>query len=175
MAGTYELPHFQWPPNERRHCSRRSRRRIARVYALFRELVKRFVGTIDSQKHITMGGASIEQDGSLLVTTSLIPIGVPYLTKEGFQRVWIRVPNVDDPWSDTGTPAPGGGFTLLPAPLTSPLWSGRVLGGGEMVNVPLVFSAPAASAYLIRFVASAGAADIRVRAGTPEAPAILTL
>lgn len=111
-----------------------------------------------------MGGASIEQDGSLLVTTSLIPIGVPYLTKEGFQRVWIRVPNVDDPWSDAGTPAPGGGFTLLPAPLTSPLWSGRVLGGGEMVNVPLVFSAPAASAYLIRFVASAGAADIRVRA-----------
>lgn len=63
------------------------------------ELVRRYRGTIDSQKHITMGGASIEPSGALLVSTSLIPVGVPYLTKEGFQGVWIREPNVDAPYA----------------------------------------------------------------------------
>lgn len=62
------------------------------------ELVRRYRGTVDSQAHITMGAASIEPSGALLVSTSLIPVGVPYVTRTGFQGVWIREANVDDPY-----------------------------------------------------------------------------
>jgi hypothetical protein len=64
------------------------------------ELVTRYEGTEDSANQITMGGAAIEQDGALLVVTSLIIPNVPKVTTEGFQGVWIREPHVDEPWSD---------------------------------------------------------------------------
>lgn len=69
----------------------------------------------------------------------------------------------------------GGGMQLLPAPRTSPAWEGRTLTGGVEVDVPLTFGVPSAPAYLIRFVASAAKADVRVRAGTSAAPYFLTL
>lgn len=63
------------------------------------ELVRRYLGTVDSQAQITYGSAVIGQGGALLVATSLIIPGVPKVTKTGFQGCWIREPNVDEPWS----------------------------------------------------------------------------
>jgi hypothetical protein len=147
------------------------------------ELVKRYLGTVDSAGHITMGGASIEQDGSLLVSTSLIIPGAEKVTTTGFVGCWIREPNVDESWtaSSTGEPGPpgpagAGGITLLPSVVTAPSWEGRTLQGGVMVDIPATFGVPSASSYLVRFVASASAANVRVRAGAGEAnPFYLTL
>lgn len=139
-----------------------------------RELVKRYIGGVDSLAQIAAGGCVIHQDGSMEVWASAVPPTQPNVTKTGFQGVWDRIPDVDDPWSLSNAPAQGG-LILFDAPRTSPAWNGRVLSGGELVDIPVVFGAPAASAYLIRFVASAGAPDVRVRAGTEAAPAILTM
>lgn len=67
------------------------------------ELVRRYRGTIDSAGHITMGGASIEQNGDMLVTTSLIIPGAEKVTSTGFQGCWIREANIDEPWRSDST------------------------------------------------------------------------
>lgn len=72
-------------------------------------------------------------------------------------------------------PAGAGAITLLPAPVTSPQWEGRVLSGGVLIDIPTVFGVPSASAYLVRFAAKAPAANVRARAGTEAAPWFLTL
>ena len=144
--------------------------------SLSRELVKRYVGGVDSVAQIAAGGCVIHQDGSMEVWASAVPPTQPNVTKTGFQGVWDRIPDVDAPWALTSAPGAGGsGLVLFDAPRTSPLWEGRTLNGGELVDVSAVFGVPVASAYLIRFVASAGAANVRVRAGTEQAPAILTM
>jgi hypothetical protein len=83
------------------------------------------------------------------------------------------------PFKIKGEPGPrgeaGAGLTLFPAPRTSPAWEGRQLNGGMSVDIPAVFGVPSATAYLIRFVAQASKADVRVRAGTESAPAFLTM
>lgn len=84
------------------------------------------------------------------------------------------------PFAVKGTPGPQGepgtgGLTLFPAPRTSPAWEGRHLSAGELVDIPTVFGVPSAPSYLVRFVAQAGKADVRVRAGTESAPAFLTM
>lgn len=68
-----------------------------------------------------------------------------------------------------------GGFTLAPAPYTSPAWEGRTLSGGVLVDIPATFGVPVAPAYLIRFVAQSPAANVRVRAGSELAPFFLTV
>ena len=68
-----------------------------------------------------------------------------------------------------------GSFTLAPAPITSAAWEGRPLSGGVLVDLPATFGVPIAPAYLIRFVAQAPAANVRVRAGTEAAPFFLTV
>lgn len=159
------------------------------------ELVRRYQGTIDSLGHITMGGASIEPSGDMLVTTSLIIPGAQKVTSTGFEGCWIREANIDEPWSGGGGidsaveariaalearpvgvgPPGSGGVTLFPTPLIVAAWEGRILNGGVLVDVPAVFGCLSASAYLIRFVAQAKVADVRVRAGTSAAPYFLTL
>jgi hypothetical protein len=150
-----------------------------------RELVKRYVGGIDSAAQIAAGGCVILQDGSLQVWASAVPVGVPPITQTGFVGgFWPPVPNVDEPWTGGGEPGepgpPGpagaGGITLLPSVVTSPSWEGRTLQGGVMVDIPATFGVPSAAAYLVRFVASASAANVRVRAGRDENnPYFLTL
>lgn len=71
--------------------------------------------------------------------------------------------------------ASGTGLTLFSAPRTAAAWEGRQLSGGESVDIPAVFGVPPASAYLIRFVAQAAKADIRVRAGSEAAPYFVTV
>lgn len=56
------------------------------------------------------------------------------------------------------------GIVFFPSVLTSNGWEGRTINGGVVVNVPAVFGAPSAAAYLIRFVAM-GHVNVRVRAG----------
>lgn len=63
------------------------------------EHVKTYFGTIDSEGHITMGGASIEPSGAMLVTTSLIIKGAQKVTTTGFQGCWVRKAGVDDPYT----------------------------------------------------------------------------
>lgn len=72
-------------------------------------------------------------------------------------------------------PQGSGAITLLSAPVTSAEWDGRTLQGGAHVDIPSAFGVPSHSAYLVRFCAKAGAADVRVRAGTEAAPYFLTL
>lgn len=82
------------------------------------------------------------------------------------------------PDGQPGPPGPpGSGIQLFDAPLTKPAWEGRQLldGAGEWVDIPAVFGAPSASAYLLRFVAQAATPDVRVRAGTQAAPFFLTV
>lgn len=155
------------------------------------EKVHTFTDGIDSQGFIDRGGCVINRDGALVVATSLQHKGVAYDPKQttGFQGVWAIIPGVDEPWSSGGAPgkdgaqgppgapgAPGsGGMQLLPAPRTSPAWENRALTGGVEVDVPAVFGVPSASQYRIRFVASAARADIRIRAGTKDAPFFVTM
>lgn len=63
------------------------------------EHVETFEGTVDAVAQITMGAASIEPDGSLLVETSLIIKDAPRVTKTGFQGCWVRLPKKDDPYT----------------------------------------------------------------------------
>jgi hypothetical protein len=72
-------------------------------------------------------------------------------------------------------PAGNGGIVLFSAPLIAPAWEKRTLSGGEWVDIPQLFGAPAAASYLVRFVAVAAAANVRVRAGTEQAPIFLTV
>jgi hypothetical protein len=69
----------------------------------------------------------------------------------------------------------GGGIVLLPAPVTTPAWEGRKVEGGVLVDVPSTFGVPSAAAYLIRFVAQSSAPNVRVRAGTEQAPYFVTV
>jgi hypothetical protein len=89
-------------------------------------------------------------------------LGAPYALGTGGEQ---------GPQGEPGT----GGIILFPAPVTTPTWEGRTLNSGELVDIPAVFGVPSATAYLIRFVAQAGAADVRVRAGTEEAPYFVTV
>lgn len=147
------------------------------------ELVVRYEGGLASENQVTMGGAGIDQNGDLLVVTSLIIPHVPYITKEKFQGCWIRETGKDESWdygAQPGPPGPpgpdgAGGIVLFGAPVAHAAWDGRQLSGGETVDIPAVFGVPTASAYLIRFVAQATAADVRVRAGTVAAPYFVTL
>lgn len=150
-----------------------------------RELAHRYVGGIDSAAQIAAGGCLILPDGSLSVWASAVPMGVPPITKTGFVGgFWPPIPNIDDPYTyGAGPPGPmgppgpagSGGIALLPAPVTNAAWEGRTLHGGETVDIPAVFGVPSASAYLIRFVAQATAADVRVRAGSQAVPYFLTM
>lgn len=72
-------------------------------------------------------------------------------------------------------PGGGGSITLFDAPLTSPSWSARVFKGAELVDIPAVFGAPLASAYLLRLAATASGPNVRLRAGSPNGPFILTV
>lgn len=139
-----------------------------------RELVHRFVGGIDSAAQIAAGGCIVHPDGSLEVWASAVPMGIPPITKTGFVGgFWPRIPDVDDPY----TLGVGSALTLLPAPRTAQAWEGRQLAAntGEWVDIPAVFGVLEADAYLLRFVAQSDAADVRVRAGTEQAPYFLTL
>lgn len=149
-----------------------------------RELVHRYVGGIDSAAQIAAGGCVIHQDGSLEVWASAVPLGIPPITKTGFVGgFWEPIPNVDEPWTSGGAPGPpgpagpagAGGVVLFPVPLTSPDWEARTLSSGVLVDIPAVFGCPIASAYLVRLVASASAPNVRVRAGTVDAPYFLTV
>ena len=145
-----------------------------------RELVHRYLGGRDAVSQIAMGACMLLQDGSLEVWASLVPLGAVGVTQTGFQGVWDRLPGVDQPWSGSGGPAGpagpagAGSIALFPMPLISAAWENRQLSGGLWVDIPAEFSAPAAAAYLVRFVASA-APNVRVRAGTDTAPFYLTV
>ena len=148
-----------------------------------RELVKRYIGGQDSRAQIAAGGCVILQDGTLEVWATAVPPLQPNVTDTGFQGVWDRVPGVDAPWSSGGAqgpmgpagPAGAGSVTLFDTPRTSTAWQGRTVSAGESVDIPAVFGAPSATAYLIRFAAVATAANVRIRAGTQAAPYFLTL
>jgi len=71
-------------------------------------------------------------------------------------------------------PAGSGGVVLLPSVATNAAWEGHVLTAGVLVDIPSVFGVPSASAYLVRFVAVAPAANVRARAGTQATPFFLT-
>jgi hypothetical protein len=147
-----------------------------------RELVKRYFGGKDADSQFAMGGCALLQDGTLEVWASLDPIGSK-VTKSGFEGMWDRIPSVDDPWTSGGAqgppgppgPAGAGGIVLFSTPLIAPAWEQRTLAGGLWVDIAATFGAPPASAYLVRFVASAAVANVRVRAGTEQAPFFLTL
>jgi hypothetical protein len=150
------------------------------------ETVHAFIDGTDSQSFIERGGCVIDQTGALVVATSLQPKGVVYDPKKrtGYEGVYTTIPGVDEPWTSGGAqgepgppgPAGAGGVVLLPSVVTAPSWEGRTLQGGVMVDIPATFGVPSASAYLVRFVASASAANVRVRAGRSEAdPFCLTL
>lgn len=66
------------------------------------ELVKRYVGTIDSQAQITYGSAVIGSGGNMIVATSLIIPGVPKVTTTGFVGCWIREMGIDAPYPTLG-------------------------------------------------------------------------
>jgi len=92
-------------------------------------------------------------------------------------RITAYVPFAAGQQGAPGVPGvPGaGGVALFDAPMVSPDWSGRVFGGGVLIDIPATFGVPPAAAYLIRLAASAGAANVKVRAGTEAAPYFLTL
>jgi hypothetical protein len=146
-----------------------------------RELVKRYVGGVDSQAQIAAGGCVIHPDGSLEVWASAAPKGIPPITYEtGFVGgFWPRIAGVDDPYplaGQVGPPGPpGSGATLFDDPLTSPDWSGRLLSGGVSVDIPAVFGAPIASVYVARLGVSSAAPNVRGRVGSVRAPYLLTV
>lgn len=164
-----------------------SRRQDLSVYRMRKgaaswQLVKRYEGGQASEQQVTMGGAAIDQDGSLLVVTSLIIPGAPYITTEKFQGSWIREPNIDEPWSGSGSGEPGppgpagaGGVVLFPAVVTNAAWEAHALAGGVLVDIPAVFGVPSASSYLVRFTVNAPLANVRGRAGTIACPYFFTV
>ena len=142
------------------------------------ELVKRWVGGIDSKAQIAAGGCVILQDGSLEVWASAVPVVIPPVTKTGFEGVWDRVPNVDEPWSGTSTPpapAGSGGVVLLPSVATNAAWEGHVLSAGVLVDIPSVFGAPPADTYLARVTMHAPLPNVRARFGTETCPFFFTV
>lgn len=62
------------------------------------EHVQTYYGTVDAEGHITMGAASIEPNGDMLVTTSLTIKGAEKVTGTGFQGCWLRKAGVDAPY-----------------------------------------------------------------------------
>ena len=63
------------------------------------ERVATFEGTKDAERGFERGQCFIGQGGALVVGTTMIPKGVPYVTETGFQGVRCRIPNIDEPWS----------------------------------------------------------------------------
>ena len=142
------------------------------------EFVHRYVGGVDSASQIAAGGCVIDLTGALHTWASAVPLGLPPITKTGFVGgFWEPIAGVDDPWGQDTPQASGGGVKLFPAQLTNPAWEGRIMGPnvGEWVDIPATFGCPPAEAYIVRFVAQASQGDVRVRAGTQQAPAILTV
>ena len=138
-----------------------------------RELIKRYVGGIDSQAQIAAGGCVIDQAGALHVWASAIPVGVPPITQTGFVGgFWEPIAGVDLPWGGTGG---SGGVHLFDAPYLSPAWDNRPLTTGVLVDIPSVFGCPSHSVYLVRFCAIAPQANVRARAGTQSFPYLLTV
>jgi len=136
------------------------------------EKVIRYEGGVHSENQMTMGGAAINPiDGSLLVVTSLIIPGAPYVTYEKFQGSWIEEPSIDEPWSIAGG---GGGTVLFDRLYTHPEWEGRLMNGGAWVHVPSTFGVPNAPNYIARICITAEA-DVRLRCGTFESPALYTI
>lgn len=66
-----------------------------------------FEGTVDAESFIERGGCVIGMGGALWVATSLQPKGVEFdqAKRTGFEGVWCRIPNVDEPWGDAGLTA----------------------------------------------------------------------
>jgi hypothetical protein len=127
----------------------------------------------DGSLHISIpvGKTSNQIEPSTLVVPDMCP---PFPLGTGGTPGKDGEPGPPGPPGGVGPPG-SGGIVLLTAPRTSPAWEGRMLTGGELVDVPATFGVPVASAYLIRFVASAPRADVRVRAGTRDAPFFVTL
>lgn len=69
------------------------------------EKVVTFEGAKDAERGFERGQVQIGQGGALWVGTTMIPKDVPHVTEEGFQGVRCRIPNVDEPWGDTGLAA----------------------------------------------------------------------
>lgn len=92
-------------------------------------------------------------------------------------RAAFALPIERPPEGAPGPPGPAGagGIVLFSTPLIAPAWEQRTLAGGLWVDIAATFGAPPANAYLVRFVASAAVANVRVRAGTEQAPFYLTL
>lgn len=107
-----------------------------------RELVKRYVGGVDSQAQIAMGGCVIHMDGSLEVWASAVPVGVPPLTKTGFQGVWDRVPGVDTPYTYGSAGAAGVPVLIPVGGAISQLYTG--------VYTALDFDTPAETALRVQ-------------------------
>jgi hypothetical protein len=74
------------------------------------EHVVTFEGTKDAERGFERGQVWIGQGGALIVATTMIPKGVPYVTRTGFQGVRCRIPGVDEPWGDAGL---AGRFTAI--------------------------------------------------------------
>jgi hypothetical protein len=74
------------------------------------EHVVTFEGTKDAERGFERGQVWIGQGGALIVATTMIPKGVPYVTRTGFQGVRCRIPGVDEPWGDVGL---AGRFTAI--------------------------------------------------------------
>lgn len=66
------------------------------------EHVVTFEGVEDAVRGFERGQVQIGMGGALIIGTTLIPKGVPYVTKQGFQGMRCRIPNIDDPWGDAG-------------------------------------------------------------------------
>ena len=67
-----------------------------------------------------------------------------------------------------------GGVVLFDAPYTSPAWDNRTLTAGVLVDIPATFGCPSYSVYVVRLVALAPAANVRVRFGSQVAPHLVT-
>lgn len=65
------------------------------------ELVKRYLGTVDSQAQFTYGSAVIGPGGNMWVATSLIIPNAPKVTATGFQGSFILEQGIDDPYPTT--------------------------------------------------------------------------
>lgn len=66
------------------------------------QLVKRYLGTVDSSAQITYGSAVIGPGGNMWVATSLIIPGMPKITTTGFQGSFILETGIDDPYPTLG-------------------------------------------------------------------------
>ncbi len=62
------------------------------------QLVKRYLGMVDSAGQITYGGAVIGPGGNMWIATSLIIPGAKRVTTTGFQGSFILEMGIDDPY-----------------------------------------------------------------------------